>query len=171
MIGLILGVAPAAAETECTLETWKTCPYVMFVEPAQPEALGLAAFVARADQIIDVSSYKTTQFLITEVPAGTTTKDWHYHEFDAVIAPVAGKARVWWIDRVTGEKGSEVLDRASYAYILIPQGVSHFVDLRGSDTSATVVEFLMSEGDWTREDFLNERVHIDEPVPPEIPFD
>lgn len=120
---------------------------------------------------VDLSDYRTAQYLQTRVPAGTSTDEWHAHEFDAIVTPIEGKSRVWWMNRDTGERKSLVFDAARHAYLLIPEGVSHFIDQRAAETDARVVEFMLSKEVWTAEDFVTHRDHVDEPFPPILPLE
>ena len=143
----------------------------MLVDPIKAGESGVGALRFFSNQIVNVSAYKTVQYLQTEVPAGTSTPEWHAHEFDAIITPVAGKSRFWWLNRDTGERKSIVFDAERKAYLLIPEGVPHFVDQRSAEQNAFVVEFLMSKEVWTSEDFLAHREHVDEPFPPILPLE
>ncbi len=163
---------PAAGQSGgCELATWQSCPDTMLVEPVDAGDSGVGALQFFSNQIIDLTDYRTAQYLQTRVPAGTSTQEWHAHEFDAIITPIEGKVRFWWLNRETGERKSIVIDAARRAYQLIPEGVPHFVDLRGATTDALVVEFLLSKEVWTAEDFLSHREHVEEPFPPELPLE
>jgi hypothetical protein len=178
---IVLGIAlsalattglPAAAQpAACDIAQWQQCPDAMRVEPTTSEELGVGALRYVSNQIIDLSDYKTAQFLQTEVPAHASTQEWHAHEFDAIIVPITGKWRFWWLNRDTGERKNLVFDGAERAYLLIPHGVPHFVDQRASDTGSAVVEYLLSKEVWTADDFLTHREHIDQPFPPVLPFE
>jgi quercetin dioxygenase-like cupin family protein len=165
--GLLAAGQPAA----CDIAQWQQCPDAMRVEPTTSEELGVGALRYVSNQIIDLSDYKTAQFLQTEVPPHASTQEWHAHEFDAIIVPVKGKWRFWWLNRDTGEQKNLVFNGAQRAYLLIPHGVPHFVDQRASDTESAVVEYLLSKEVWTAEDFLAHREHIDQPFPPVLPFE
>jgi len=120
---------------------------------------------------VDLSDYRTAQYLQTEVPAGTSTPEWHTHEFDAIITPVEGKSHFWWLNRDTGERKSILFDAARRTYLLIPEGVPHFVDRRAAETDARVVELMLSKEVWTADDFIAHRNHVDEPFPPILPLE
>lgn len=159
------------SSTGCELANWQSCPDAMLVDPIDAGESGVGALQFFSNQIVDLSDYRTAQYLQTKVPAGTSTRGWHAHEFDAIITPIRGKSRFWWLNRDTGEKKSLVFDAARHGYLLIPEGVPHFVDQRAAETEALVVEFLLSREAWTAEDFLSRRKHVDEPVPPILPLE
>jgi uncharacterized RmlC-like cupin family protein len=160
----------AQSSAPCQIATWQSCPDVMIVDAVDPGPSGVGKFHFLSDQIVDISNYKTAQFEQDLVPPGTSTEEWHYHEFDAIVLLLEGKSRFWWINKDTGEKKSIAFDAAKHAYQLIPRGVPHFVDLRAADKRAISIEFLLSEEVWTKEDFLTHRVHVDEPLPPILPL-
>lgn len=167
---VLTAAAPLAAAAQssgaCEIATWQSCPEVMIVDAVDPGPSGVGKFHFLSDQIIDISDYKTAQFEQDLVPPGTSTEEWHYHEFDAIVVLLEGKSRFWWINKETGEKKSIVADATKHAYQLIPRGVPHFVDLRAADKRVISIEFLLSEEAWTAKDFITHRVHVDEPFPP-----
>ena len=124
-----------------------------------------------SSQIIDLSAYKTAQLVQARIAAGTSTEEWHAHQFDAIIVPAVGAVRVWWLNRDSGERKTLVLDAESRDYLLLPRGVPHFVDLRAAKTEQFITEFLLSTETWTAEDFVKRRIHVDEPFPPVLPLD
>jgi uncharacterized RmlC-like cupin family protein len=174
--GFALGILafvclPAAAQPSCDLAAWQACPDAMLVAPIEPGESEVGALRFFSDMIVDLSDYRTAQYLQTRVPAGTSTKEWHAHQFDAIITPVEGKSRFWWLNRDTGERKNVVFDADRRAYLLIPEGVPHFVDQRAADVDALVVEFLLAKDVWTAEDFVAHREHVDEPFPPVMPLE
>jgi len=171
-VGLLVSASQSAlAQSSCALASWQTCPDAMLVDPIEPGDSDVGALRFFSDMIVDLSEYRTAQYLQTRVPAGTSTQEWHAHQFDAIITPVEGESRFWWLNRDTGERKSVVFAAVRRAYLLIPEGVPHFVDQRAADADALVVEFLLSKEDWTAEDFVTHRDHVDEPFPPELPLD
>jgi len=164
---------PASSQPsdKCKIATWQSCPEIMLVDAIDPGPSGVGSFHFFSNQLIDLSNYRTAQFLQTFAPARGSTDEWHYHQFDDLVVLAEGKARVWWINRDTGEKKSAVVDANMHVTQLIPRGVPHFIDLRAADKPAIALEFLLSENVWTAKDFLTHRVHVDAPIPPILPLE
>jgi len=155
---------------QCKIATWQSCPEIMLVDAINSGPSGVGSFQFLSNQLIDLSKYRTAQFLQTLLPAGGSTDEWHYHQFDDLVVLVEGKVRVWWINRETGEKKSAVIDANMHVTQLIPRGVPHFIDLRAADKPAIALEFLLSDDVWTAKDFLTHRDHVEEPFPPILPL-
>lgn len=162
----------AAAEDSCTLETWRDCPDPLFVDPSSPRDLGLGKFRVVFDLIEDVTPHQSLQFVRVQIPAGSAPPGWHWHDYDAIVLPLEGRARFWWIDKASGEPESRLVDSAGEGFMLIPRGLAHFPDLRAVSDDVQVVEILLStEPGWTAEDFLSHRVPVEKPIPEALPLD
>ena len=165
-----ISASVSVAESACTLDDWQNCPEVMLVNPEKPTKEGIGEFRLLSNQITDVTDYKTMQLLQVMVPAGTSA-EWHSHQFDSIVVPTQGLARIWFINRQTGERKNLVFGSDKLQYLLVPQGVPHFVDLRSVVNANVVIEVLISKEVWSPEDFLARTTKLDEPLPPNLPFD